>query len=66
MIDLQACSNCWICEGWTDVRFEWTPGLSSDDIIKDDLPFFLHLEIDNYEPDLMMLDRLKPGTYIST
>jgi len=30
LYQLKASSNCWICEGWTEVNFEWTPGVSSD------------------------------------
>jgi len=30
LLDLKACSNCWICEGWTEVKFEFKPGVSDD------------------------------------
>ena len=23
-------TNCWLCEGWTQHKFEFTPGISSD------------------------------------
>jgi hypothetical protein len=31
MLTLKARSNCWICEGWSEVKFIWRPGKSSED-----------------------------------
>ena len=54
-LQLQSSSNCWICEGWTEHHFTFTPGRSDNnpnhDIYK---PIKLHLEIDEYNGDLMM------------
>jgi len=53
-LELRSCSNCWVCEGWTEHRFSYTPGRSDDnpdhDIYK---PIKLHLDIDHFEGDLM-------------
>lgn len=65
MIKLHACSNCWICEGWTEVKFEWTPGISSDRPVNPEEGVYLHLECDGWEPDLMLPDPDKPGTFTS-
>jgi len=37
--------NCWLCDGWVEVEFRYQ-GLAAP-------PLFLHLEIDNYQPELM-------------
>lgn len=66
LIELKVSSNCWICEGWNEVRFEWTPGVSSDEDISEEVPLFLHLSIDGFEPDLMFKDWSKPGVFYST
>jgi len=65
LFELKATSNCWICEGWTEIKFEFTPGISSNIELEEDKPLMLHLESDEFEEDLMMPDRNKPGTYSS-
>ena len=30
MLELKVGSNCWICEGWSEVRFEFKPGFSDN------------------------------------
>lgn len=62
---LNACSNWWICEGWTEVKFEWTPGISSPTPHNPDEPIYLHLSCDDYKEDLMLPDPEKSGTYSS-
>ena len=54
-LDLQQNSNCWICEGWQEVHFIYTPGMS-DETSKHDIytPIELHLEIDEFKPDLLL------------
>ena len=42
--------NCWVCENWVEMNFKWTPGTSGD---AKSHPIFLHLECDNWEPELM-------------
>ena len=42
--------NCWICEGWTQVTFYWKPLISGKAVSE---PIFLHLECDDYKPELM-------------
>jgi len=40
-------SNCWVCEGWTQVKFCFEPGVSDDTKEHDPLKGIkLHLEID--------------------
>lgn len=48
--------NCWICEGWSEVKFEWDGRVPSE-------PVFLHLECDNWKPELMIKDEVF-DTYI--
>ena len=56
-IELQANSNCWICEGWTQVKFRFEPGVSDDTFNHDPFKAIkLHLEIDQYVGDLMLPD----------
>jgi hypothetical protein len=49
-----------VCEGWTEVRFEWIPGVSGPEITKpDDSNYegppvlYVHISCDDYEPDMM-------------
>ena len=42
--------RCWICEGWVEMKFVWTLGVSGGSNNGD---MFIHLDCDNYEPDLM-------------
>ena len=47
---LRAVSNCWICEGWSNVRFQFTPSGKVDEktvVVK------LHLECDEYRGQLL-------------
>ena len=57
-------SNCWICEGWSEVHFTYTPGVSDDnpnhDVYK---PIDLHLELDHYKPDLMLPQTRNENVY---
>jgi len=54
-LELSVHSNCWVCEGWSEVRFLYTPG-KSDNIPNHDvfIPINLHLEFEHYTPDLML------------
>ena len=48
-VQLQQHSNCWLCEGWTQVKFRYLPGISDDNPEHDPFkPIKLHLEIDQY------------------
>lgn len=44
-------SNCWICERWSEIEFTWEPGVSG---LGDRDPIYLHLDIDDWRPDLMI------------
>jgi hypothetical protein len=64
--ELEITSNCWVCEGWTEHMFEYTPGVS-DDLKGEHDPFkpiYLHLELDEFEPDLMLPDKIDKNRYI--
>eukprot|EP00357_Protocruzia_adherens_P001184 CAMPEP_0115016550 /NCGR_PEP_ID=MMETSP0216-20121206/27513_1 /TAXON_ID=223996 /ORGANISM="Protocruzia adherens, Strain Boccale" /LENGTH=922 /DNA_ID=CAMNT_0002387047 /DNA_START=323 /DNA_END=3091 /DNA_ORIENTATION=+ len=49
--DLVRETPCWICEGWNEVEFVWSPGTS--DYNKNPVSVFLHLDIDDFEADMM-------------
>jgi hypothetical protein len=56
---MQIADNCWICEGWAEVKFEFkklSNGKFPNGEVDNDVhvPIYLHLELDNYKPDLMM------------
>ena len=55
-MQLNAFSNWWICEGWSEIRFEWrlneaTQSNQSRNRVK------LHLSWDNFTPDKMRRDK---------
>ncbi|CAI2364389.1 unnamed protein product [Moneuplotes crassus] len=64
-LDLQRCTNCWICEGWTPITFRFIHKNSSHPHIKlkEKATVLLHLGIDNFEPDIMYPDKDNPGEY---
>ena len=64
-IKLNACSNWWIWEGWTEVKFEFTPGISSTIPHDPEKPLYLHISSDGFTQDLLLPDPEKPGTYSS-
>lgn len=47
---LEKVDSCWICEGWQEVKFTWTPGKSGG---MDSDPIFIHLSFEGYRPVLM-------------
>jgi hypothetical protein len=51
-LQLSAASQCWICEGWTQVKFEFQSDVQ---------PVRLHLEVDQYEGWTMV--PAKPGFF---
>ena len=63
LIALEATSHCWICEGWTEVRFEFRAGTSENIGIDSKTNMFLHLDIDDFEADLMVKDLENSGLY---
>jgi hypothetical protein len=63
-LSLQQNSNCWICEGWQQVHFIYTPGISDDRVSHDKyVPIKIHLEIDDYQPDLLLPMKDDPAVY---
>ena len=59
ILDIQVTSNCWICEGWTQVQFKFDPlDLSQSTLdelgeINENTFCYLHLSIDEFKGDLM-------------
>ena len=49
-------NNCWLCEDWVEMEFEWT-GEASE-------PVCIHLECDDFQPGLMVMN--EKGTYSVT
>lgn len=41
-------NNCWVCEPWVETKFIWTGEVSE--------PICIHLECDNFQPDLLSKD----------
>lgn len=57
---IDAHNNCWICGGWTEVEFQYTPGISDDriDLSAGEehdqyIPMNLQLDCDNFTGDLL-------------
>lgn len=38
-------SICWICDGWQQIKFEWTSGKSGDINCE---PLYIHLDFEDY------------------
>lgn len=38
--------NCWICEGWVEIKFQYSG-------VEYQHPIFLHLDFEDYRPMLM-------------
>jgi len=55
-IAMNAVSNCWICEGWSEVQFDFSPKEPVDELTE---PVKLHLCCDGYEGGLLQLDAEK-------
>jgi hypothetical protein len=64
-IKMQSSSNCWVCEGWTRIKFSLNPKHVNNppkhDLTEKD-KVYLNLSIDGHEPDAMTLDP-DTGTY---
>jgi hypothetical protein len=62
-VDLKATSNCWICEGWSQVLFRLSPeevelenGKKLSEEIDEQSMVYIHLSSDNNEADIMEKD----------
>ncbi|EAR90533.1 hypothetical protein TTHERM_00120790 (macronuclear) [Tetrahymena thermophila SB210] len=53
--------NCWICDGWQEVKFEIKAGCS-DSFLGN--PVFLHLDFENYRPHYMTPDPEDPEKFV--
>jgi hypothetical protein len=58
MLELKAHSNCWVCEGWTEFRFDFNPP-NPEEIDQATTPIMLHVSCDKYQGEL--LDRDSSG-----
>ena len=55
--------KCWICEGWSEMKFEWKIGKSGQSsAVKE--PVYIHFDFDEYKPWLMEKDDNKGLYYI--
>lgn len=45
--------NCWLCEGWPEVRIQYIVGKSGS---INEYPIYLHLDFENYRPMVMEQD----------
>lgn len=55
-LKLRANSNCWICEGWSEFFFEFRPPEKIDPLT---VPVKLHISTDDYEGEILVLDKEK-------
>ena len=53
MLRLKANSNCWICEGWTEFKFDFEPQ-DGEKIDNDTMPVNLHLSCDKFNGELLL------------
>ncbi len=56
---LVATNNCWVCEGWTLVKFTFIPQESSLDYLETGEPVYLNLEFEKFQPDPLHYDSEK-------
>lgn len=59
VLELKPTANCWICEGWSQVRFSWR----SAHKLEETSTVYLHLEIDRFEGDFMEQSKTDPLQY---
>jgi len=59
-VELNATSNCWICEGWSQMLFKWNPFKEASPEYLEQLNpqtvVYIHLSCDNFHPELMEKD----------
>ncbi|EAS06061.2 hypothetical protein TTHERM_00853000 (macronuclear) [Tetrahymena thermophila SB210] len=52
--DCKTVDNCWLCDGWQEIKFEIKPGCSE---LFTGEPAFLHLDFEDYQPFYMEKDQ---------
>jgi hypothetical protein len=52
---------CWICEGWSEKKFEWKIGISGQNIKE---PVYIHFDFDEYRPCLLEKDEENGCFYV--
>ena len=57
------CNNakCWVCEGWSQLLFQYDPKEARIPGVDEYTPIYIHLEEDDFRPDLM--ERGADGVY---
>ncbi|KAL4479127.1 hypothetical protein ABPG72_008957 [Tetrahymena utriculariae] len=58
--DCKTFDNCWICHGWTEIRFEMRD--TGSDVFTGE-PAFLHLDFEDYQPIYMDRDPEDPSCF---
>lgn len=53
--------KCWVCEGWSEQKFEWKIGESGHHLKE---PVFIHFDFDEYYPWLMEKDSENDTYYL--
>jgi hypothetical protein len=65
LLRLKANSNCWICEGWTEFKFDFEPP-NVKSIDNDTMPVMLHMSFDRYEGELLVRTNPSFETHYTT
>lgn len=67
-LDLNRCTNCWVCEGWSPMTFRFRRDKSNlpHSKIGPDDDVLIHLNIDGFAPDQMEKDPDNEGEYVIT
>ena len=60
---MQTNSNCWMCEGWLEYKFEFNPAMSDKlNLYTEDSQICVHVSIDHYEgQNMARRPKGKPG-----
>jgi len=64
LIDMKVYNNCWICEGWNAIKFTFHHRTFNAKEYKEGDSVYVHLSIENYEPDEMTPDKKNVYTLI--
>eukprot|EP00347_Sterkiella_histriomuscorum_P000204 403376781 len=59
--ELELSQNCWLCDGWSQIMFQFNPMTSLHKLLDEFTPIYIHLSCDQYKPDLM--ERNEDGIY---
>ncbi|CAI2364059.1 unnamed protein product [Moneuplotes crassus] len=65
-IDYRGTTNCWICEGWSEVKFHFDVTTSNIPLTEEDgvlKGVNIHLDFDDYRPDVMKRASKNPNLF---